>query len=132
MPDLDTSHVMRWEFDDGIIRGEAICNAAADADCRLQPADHHACQCEWWGRIERRDDGTIWHLIGELDGTGVALGPDDWHRLIPGDDCNVCLFINESGCPEEMVPRGTSFVIADTAIRPVWIDGGCDWEPIDA
>jgi hypothetical protein len=42
------------------------------------------------------------------------------------DDCNVCLFINESGCVEEL-GAGT-FVIAETPIRPLWIDDGCDWE----
>lgn len=128
-------HIMRFEYDrDSVAEPKAICLAAHDADCRLQPADHHQCQCEYWGRIERRDDGTIWHLITELDGKGYVPQPGDWHQLVPGDDCNICLFINESGYAAELTPDGEDhrFVLADVPFEPVWENDGCSWRPITA
>ena len=125
-----TTHAIRWTYD-GYVKAEAICNAEPDADCRLTSASSECC-CEFWGRIERRGDGTIWHLIAELDGKGYVPQPDDWHQLVPMDDCNVCLFINESGCVDELTPDGedVEFVIAETPIEPVWENDGCSWRPI--
>lgn len=114
-----TSHAIRWDFDEGRVTATAICHAASDADCRLTSV---SCECERWGEIQRRDDGTIWHHIVDY---GDSIEPV-WHEVKPMDDCNVCLFINESGCVEEL--GSGSFVIAETPIRPLWVDEGCDWE----
>lgn len=120
------AHTMRFEFRDRSVSAEAVCHAAPADDCRLTAADRHECQCEQWATIIRRDDGTIWHTL--TDGYIDRDEPEVMHRLIPGDDCNVCLFINESGCVEELTARTTSFVIGDVPIGPVWVDDGCDWE----
>lgn len=117
-------HVMRWTYDDGRVSAEAVCNMPPGSDCRLTSV---SCECEQWGEIQRRDDGTIWHHILDY---GDSIEPV-WHEVKPQDDCNICLFINESGCAEELTARGTEFVIADTPIRPVWQFDGCDWEPTD-
>jgi len=87
-------HAIRWTFDRGSVVAEAICNAEPGADCRLTSV---TCECEEWGEIWRRDDGTIWHKIVDY---GDSIEPR-WHEVKPQDDCNVCLFINESGCVEE-------------------------------
>ena len=89
---LAAVHVMRWTYEDGGARAEAFCLAAPDADCRLTSAGPE-CDCEWWGRIERRDDGTIWHLL--TDGYRDLTLPRDqeqWHRVVPQDApaCNDC------------------------------------------
>ncbi len=115
-----SAHVMRWTFDRDSVFAQAVCLAEPGADCRL---DSVTCECERWGEIQRRDDGTIWHRIVD----GGPLEPQ-WHEVKPQDDCNICLFINEGGYPMELGPKRT-FVIAETPIQPVWLDDGCDWEP---
>ena len=114
-------HAIRWEFDRGGVTATAVCHAEPGADCRLTSV---SCECEMWGEIQRRDDGTIWHKIVDY---GDSYEPV-WHEVKPMDDCNVCLFINESGCVEEL--GAGAFVIAETPIRPLWVDGGCDWERV--
>ncbi|MBB3041001.1 hypothetical protein [Nocardioides soli] len=117
-----SDHAIRWTYEYGGVSGEAICLADPDADCHLTSI---ACECERWGEIWRRDDGTIWHRI--VDGGPIE---PQWHEVKVGPDCNVCLFINDSGCVEELTAPGTEFVVAQTPIRPVWQDDGCDWEPV--
>lgn len=117
---MSADHMIRWTFDRGGVNAEAICNLAPGADCRLTSV---SCECEEWGEIQRRDDGTIWHKIVDY---GDSYEPV-WHEVKPMDDCNVALFINESGCVEELGGKAV-FTIAETPIRPVWVDGGCDWE----
>jgi hypothetical protein len=119
--DAEALHSIRWTFDRGSVTSEAICHAPAGADCRLVSV---TCECEQWGAIDRRDDGTIWHKIVDY---GDSIEPL-WHQVEPQDDCNVCLFINESGCVDEL-GAGT-FTIAEVPIKPVWLDEGCDWEPL--
>ena len=114
-------HAIRWEFDRGGVNATAVCYAPPGADCRLTSV---TCECEEWGEIQRRDDGTIWHKIVDYGDSHEPL----WHEVKPMDDCNICLFINESGCVEEL--GAGSFVIAETPIRPIWGDGGCDWERV--
>ncbi len=116
-----SAHAIKWEFDDGAVTATAVCHAALDADCRLTST---TCECERWGEIQRRADGTIWHKITDY---GDSFEPR-WHQVKVGDDCNVCLFINESGCVEELAVRGTRIDLGETPIEPVWIDDGCDWE----
>lgn len=118
------SHSIRWTFDRGAVTAEAVCNEAPGADCRLTSV---TCECEEWGEIRRtgEPDNKIWHKIV---GYGDSIEPL-WHEVVPQDDCNVCLFINESGCVEELGGR-VEFIIAETPIRPVWLGDGCDWEPV--
>lgn len=113
-----SGHVIRWEFNEGSVTATAVCNEPEGADCRLTSV---SCWCEQWGEIRRRDDGTIWHRI--VDGSETE---PQWHELKPMDDCNICLFINESGVVEEL--GHGSFVIGETPIRPLWEIDGCDWE----
>jgi hypothetical protein len=115
-----TPHAIRWEFDRGGVTAQAVCYAEEGADCRLTSV---SCACEQWGQIDRREDGTIWHHIVDYGDSAEPV----WHQLEPQDDCNVCLFINESGCVEEL--GHGQFVIAETPIDPIWLDDGCDWEP---
>lgn len=112
-------HAIRWTFDEGGVTAEAVCHAPDGADCRLTGP----CECEEWGEIQRRENGTIWHRI--VDGSETE---PQWHEVKPADYCNVCMFINESGCVDEL-GAGT-FVIGEVPIKPLWVDGGCDWEPI--
>jgi hypothetical protein len=114
-----SDHAIRWEFDNGSVTATAVCHAQPGADCQLTSV---SCECERWGEIWRRDDGTIWHKIVDY---GESIEPV-WHEVKPADYCNVCLFINESGCVDEL-GAGT-FVIGEHLINPVWIDDGCDWE----
>ena len=150
-----SAHVIRWTFDDGYSIAEAVCNAGKDADCRLTSM---SCECEQWGEIQRRDDGTIWHKIVDYgDSNGSAYPTADtararhgrrrlsqppanaspsapssiepvWHEIKIGPDCNVCLFINESGCVEELGLGAGRFVIGEVPIKPVWNSDGCEWE----
>jgi hypothetical protein len=114
-------HAIRWSFDNGSVTATAVCRAPFGADCRLTSV---SCECEQWGEIWRREDGTIWHKIIDY---GESIEPV-WHEVKPMDDCNVCLFINESGCVEELAVKGTFFTIAEVPIKPVWVDDGYDWE----
>lgn len=120
-----SGHVMRWTYDNGSVEGRAVCLAPPDADCRLTSTD---CQCEEWGLIVRRDDGTIWHTVTDLEHWNVP----EWHQVVPGDACNVELFINESGCAEEMTPHGEryEFAIGETPFETVWESDGCSWRPV--
>lgn len=120
---MATDHAIRWEFDDGWLTATAVCHAPADADCHLTSIE---CECEQWGQIQRRDDGTIWHHINYY---GETIEPA-WHQVTLMDDCNVCLFINESGYTEELAVKGTRIDLGETPIRPVWLDDGCEWEPV--
>lgn len=129
-------HAIRWTYSSRTgVTAEAVCLEPVDADCRLTGAGPE-CSCETWGRIERRDDGTIWHLIAELDSKSYIPQPDDWHQLkvMSDGDCNVCVFINESGMVEELTPEGehVEFVLAETPFRPVWENDGCSWRPASA
>lgn len=135
-PEIGAQHVIRWTYD-GCAEAEAVCLAAPDADCRLEAVDHSECQCEHWGRIDRRDDGTIWHALtdGHRDLT-LPRDQEQWHQVRASEGpaestCNVCLFINESGCVEELTPDGEhhDFVIADVPFEPVWENDGCSWRP---
>lgn len=117
-----SDHAMRWTYYGGGVNGEAVCLAAPDADCHLTSI---ACECEEWGEIWRKEDGTIWHKIVNY---GDSIEPV-WHEVKIGPGCNICLFINESGCPEELTPRGTEFVVAQTLIEPIWEGDGYDWKP---
>lgn len=116
-----STHSIRWTFDDGWVKAEVVCHAAPDADCRLTSV---SCECEQWGQIDRRDDGTIWHHIVDY---GDSYEPV-WHEVKPMDDCNVRLFIEESNCLEELAVKGTRFTIGEVPIKPVWNHDGCDWE----
>lgn len=114
-----SGHVIRWDFDRGRVSATAVCNEPEGADCRLTSV---SCECEQWGEIKRDEIGTPWHKILDY---GDSIEPL-WHELKPQDDCNVCLFINESGCVEEL--GHGHFVIAEMPIKPVWVGDGCDWE----
>lgn len=118
-------HVMRWTYEGDHVKAEAVCLAAPDADCRLTSKE---CDCEWWGRLERRDDGTIWHIVGDVS----EWHREDWHEMVPSGECNVCLFINESGYAMEQTPDGEcpEFVIGETPFEPVWENDGCSWRPL--
>jgi len=112
-------HAIRWEFEDGVVRATAVCHAAPGADCRLTSV---SCECERWGEI-RRTANKVWHKIVDY---GDSYEPV-WHEVKPMDDCNVCLFINESGCVEELAVKGTLIDLGETPIDPVWQNDGCDW-----
>jgi hypothetical protein len=116
---MSGQHAIRWEFDHDCVTATAVCHAPPDADCRLTSV---SCECERWGEIRRTAD-KIWHKI--IDGTDLE---PQWHEVKPMDECNVCLFINESGCVEEL--GAGSFLIAETPIRPLWVDDGCEWERV--
>ena len=118
---LPAEHVIRWTFDQGSVTSEAICNADPDADCRLTSV---TCECERWGEIQRRDDGTIWHKIVDYGDSHEPV----WHQVNPADYCNVALFINESGCVDEL--GAGVFTIGEVPFRPLWVDDGCDWERV--
>lgn len=111
-----SAHAIRWEFDRGGVTATAICNEPPGADCRLAGV---SCECEQWGEIRRTAD-KVWHRI--VDGSETE---PQWHEVKPQDECNICLFINESGCVEEL--SADAFVIAETPIRPLWVDDGCEW-----
>lgn len=117
-----SAHVIRWEFDDGWVDAKAVCLAAPDADCHLTSV---TCECERWGEIRRDEDGTIWHHIEDY---GDPYEPV-WHEVRLMDDCNVCLFINESDIVNELAVKGTRFTIGEVPIEPVWLNDGCDWKP---
>lgn len=120
---MSAEHVIRWTFDDGTVTAEAVCQAPDGADCRLTSV---SCECERWGEIQRRDDGTIWHKIVDWYGGPIDSAEPQWHEVKPADYCNICLSINESGCVDEL--GSGVFVIGEVPIRPVWVDDGCDWE----
>lgn len=124
MTSLPTGHIIRFTLDNGgWFKAEAMCQLDADADCRLTSV---SCECEEWGPIQRRDDGTIWHRI-------VDEGPMEplWHEVEHGDDCNVCLFLNESDCIEELMTKGSDTLhLADVPIKPIWDCDGYEWEPV--
>lgn len=116
-----SEHAIRWTFEDQRVIAEAVCHAAADADCRLASI---SCECERWGEIQRRDDGTIWHHIADYGDSHEPV----WHQVKVADECNICLFINDSGCVEELTSTRTVIDLGETPINPVWLDDGCDWE----
>jgi hypothetical protein len=117
-------HALVWEFDRDTTTCRAICNAAEDADCRL------VCNadCETWSEIVRHEDVS-------LDGKIVRwITHDDCEGVMHPGECNVCLYLNESGCIEELAlggyPNGPRFTIATVPIRPSWEGDGYEWEPL--
>lgn len=113
-------HVLRITFDSWI-RYEAVCKEPDGSDCRLTSV---SCECEEWGEIWRRDDGTIWHRI-------VDEGPMEplWHQLKPAPYCNICEFLNNYDI-EECLVRGSGAEFS-VPIKPVWTGDGYEWEPIE-
>jgi len=119
-----SEHALVWEFDRDTVNCKAVCNAAPDADCRL------SCygDCEVFSQIIRHSDETF-------DGETVhRITHDDCDAGMRADECNVCLFLNESDCIQEMAvggyPNGPRFIIGTVPIRPSW-DGDCyEWEPV--
>ncbi len=125
------THAMVWTYDEDHVRVEAVCHAEPDADCRLEPVSHDDCQCEYWGRIVRKDDGTIWHEAHSHYYTDWDAASDSavLHQVKPGGDCNVALTINESRCAEELSVVGTKIRLASIPFDPVWDDDQCLWSP---
>lgn len=115
-----SEHVIRWTFDNGGVTAEAVCNAEPGADCRLTSV---SCECERWGEIRRTAD-KVWHKIVDYGDSAEPL----WHEVEPADYCNVCLFINESGCVDEL--GAGEFVIGEVPFTPLWVDDGCEWERV--
>lgn len=129
--DVVPTHAMVWTYDGDYSRVEAVCHAESDADCRLEPVNRDECECEYWGRIVRKDDGTIWHESHEnyyTDWDNASDAPV-LHQVKPGGSCNVALTINESGCAEELSVPGTSMTLATVPFEPVWDDDQCLWSP---
>jgi hypothetical protein len=121
---MNADHVLVWEFDRDTVTCRAGCNAEEDADCRLFCTDH----CESWFEIHRHADETF-------DGETVRrITHDDCEAVMRPGECNVCLFLNESGCIEELAlggyPNGPRFTIATVPIRPSWEGDGYEWEPL--
>lgn len=117
-----SDHIIRWEHDQDCVRALVICKAGPDADCRLTSADG-GCSCETWGRIERRDDGTIWHELTEgYRDLNLPRDVPQWHRVKPGTECNVAEWINADPylIPESATNDATPFVIAETPIETEW------------
>lgn len=131
-PGTEAAHVMRWTYEDGGTRAEAVCLAAPDARCRLEALDHNECQCEYWGAVEHDPDGTIWHRMYTYPGEWPDDRAGQRHQVKPGGECQVCLFINESGCAEELTPENErhAFTLAEVAFEPVWENDGCSWRPL--
>lgn len=114
-----SAHILRLNFD-GWLRVEAVCNEPPGANCRLTSV---SCECEYWGPIDRRGDGTIWHRV-------IDEGPIEplWHEVKPADYCNVCEYLNNDDILECATPNAT-FTLADMPIEVTWNGDGYEWEP---
>lgn len=122
-------HTLRFTFD-GWLKVEAVCHEPNGADCRLQSID---CECEQWGSIQRREDGTIWHEVHQWEPFAFALDAPVWHQVKPADHCNIVEFINMEGGDGalELAQDDVRFTIADVPISACWsTDGYYQWRPV--
>lgn len=122
-------HTLRFSFD-GWLKVEAVCHEPDGADCRLTSID---CECEQWGSIQRRDDGTIWHEVYQWEAFAFALESPQWHQVKPADHCNIAEFINMEGGDGalELAQDDVRFTIADVPISASWsTDGYYQWRPV--
>ena len=121
-----SEHVIIWEHDVDTVTARVACLEEPGADCRLRGE----CECESWGPIERREDGTIWHQL--TDGYRDLDLPRDvpqWHEVKPWDGCNIALFLNEDASViAESSQERTAFEIARTPIDPVWNGDWYEWK----
>lgn len=126
-----TGHVIVWEFDVDTVTSRVVCLEDAGADCRLTSASPD-CDCEAWGQIERRADGTVWHALTE--GYRDLTLPRDvpqWHEVKACNECNVAAFMNEDPSLIPELGQGSeSFELARTAIEPVWVGDFYEWNPV--
>ena len=123
-----SGHVIVWEHDRDTVTARLRCLEEPGSDCRVQGGPD--CECEEWGRIERREDGTIWHQL--TDGYRDLTMPRDvpqWHEVKPSVECNVENFMNEepsliAECSQEKEP----FELGLTPIEPVWLGDFYEWK----
>ena len=122
-------HEIVWEHERDSVTARIVCNEDPGADCRLASAGPD-CDCEAWGRIERREDGTIWHELTE--GYRDLTKPrwvTQWHEVKPSDECNVVNFMSEDpSLIAECSQERKSFEIGRTPIEPVWLGDFYEWK----
>lgn len=114
-----SGHSIEIEFTRWGYNLTAVCNEPPESDCHLESG----CDCEEWGAIHHRPDGTIWHRI-------VGEGPMEplWHQVTRGELCNVCEWLNGSDVAECFI--GESHHKVTFPIKPVWSGDGYEWEPL--
>lgn len=113
-----SAHVLVFEFERDRVEIRAVCNAAPDADCRL------SCNgdCESYTEIHRTEEQTF-------DGEIVKYYThDDCDEGMKADECNVCLFLNESDCIDESAVGKPTFEIGRVPFEPVWQGDYFDWK----
>lgn len=107
-------HEIVWKLDADDIRGEAVCNMAEGADCRL------TCPkgCESWSTIFH-DEGP-YHMAEDW-----PVLQEERHYMAVQVECNICLFLNEDDAwIQELHADRTSHEIGRLTISPIWMAGG--------
>lgn len=121
-----SGHVIVWTFDGDCVTASVVCLEEPGEDCRL--TGH--CDCEEWGQIERREDGTIWHALTEgYRDRDVTRDVTQWHEVKPQDECNVAAYMNEDpSLIPELADGVKPFEIGRTPIEPVWVGDYYEWK----
>lgn len=123
-----SGHEIVWTFDRDRVASQVVCTQPVGADCRLGARDYNVCGCESWN-ILRDDDAAPYHFA---DGGDRSIG--DRHYMTDTGECQVALFLNESGYVEELLSPDADadeFVIGRTPIEPVWAGDSYDWKPAE-
>lgn len=119
-----SAHELVIEWDRGYLDNKVVCNEQAGAPCRL--TCDHGCE-EWYGPLLDQQ-GDKWHPVFEDANPAFVGNSDSWHRMNDYGDCNVELFINESGMVTELATDGhPSFIAARVPIVEEWDGDGYLW-----
>lgn len=116
-------HEIVWHLDGDMVRGEAVCNLPAGADCRVT-CPH---ECESWDG--GRDEQGPYHLAYDSD-----TDADARHDMVPmpGDECNVTLFLNEDpGWISELHASTQRREIGRIPIAPKWLGDHYEFDVVE-
>ena len=116
----EPDHRIELRFDQDSVHLEAVCHAREDADCRLVGPE--GCTCTSYA-IERADERSRpYHRVDTVGGAEIL------HWMKDGGECNVCLWLNESGDVAELNAEREQFLIAAMPVEPIWDGDHYKWK----
>lgn len=119
-----SGHVIRWEYAVWGVDGVLLCQAPADADCRLAST----CGCDEWDEILTDETGRKYHALYSWAAMAEHGEVETRHYMEPKPGwCNICEWLNNGGILDN--GQDGAFVIGQTPIEPQRvIGGGYQWK----
>lgn len=112
-------HEIVWEFDDGWVRGNLVCN---DDDCQYR----YVCagDCEVIFDIQKTETGYR-HQVNYYEDDRPS---NIWHEMRKVDYCNFVVFMDAGDLPEQN-EEPEPFEIGRTPVEAVWQgEDGVNWK----